>query len=148
MTRVLQLVVDQEYRRKGIASTLLRSIWGFSDDFAWGLASANPCTVKTLESATFRKCSTEYISNNLDAVKLIGADTTFVDADAYKVDKNTAQVDTHFFADNTDYSRNVDCSRYLGELQPGHEWLAFTFREQPILREKFHQHFTRMMRGY
>ncbi len=64
-------------------STLLHSIWGFSDDFAWGLASANPCTVKTLESATFRKCNTDFIQKNIDAIKMIGKDTTFVPDDAY-----------------------------------------------------------------
>lgn len=29
---VVQLVVDERYRRRGIASTLLHAIWGFSDD--------------------------------------------------------------------------------------------------------------------
>ena len=148
ITWVLQLVVHKDYRRQGIASTLLRSIWGFSDDFAWGLASANPCTVKTLESATFRKCDTEFIVKNLDIIKIIGKDTTFVDDDAYVVDKNMSQVNTRFFADNSDYSYDRDCSRYLGELRPGHEWLAFTFREQPISRDSFNRHFSRMMKGY
>ena len=64
MTWIVQLVVDSKYRRRGIASTLLRSIWGFSDDYAWGLATANPCTVKTLESATMRKCKPKIISRH------------------------------------------------------------------------------------
>ena len=148
MTWVLQLVVDRQYRRRGIASTLLHSIWGFSDDFAWGLASANPCTVKTLESATFRKCNTRFISKNIDAIRMIGKDTTFVRDDAYLVGNKVSQVDTAFFADNSDYSKDMECEEYLGELQPGYEWLAFTFREQKINTEKYRKHFTRMMSGY
>lgn len=101
-----------------------------------------------MESATFRKCDTEFIVKNLDIIKIIGKDTTFVDDDAYVVDKNMSQVNTRFFADNSDYSYDRDCSRYLGELRPGHEWLAFTFREQPISRDSFNRHFSRMMKGY
>ena len=52
ITWVVQLVVDIAYRGKGIASRILQSIWGFSDDFAWGLATTNPCTIKALENAT------------------------------------------------------------------------------------------------
>ena len=148
MTWVLQLVVDRKYRRQGIASTLLHSIWGFSDDFAWGLASANPCTVRTLESATFRKCNTAYISKNLDAIRMIGRDTTFVEDNAYLVEHGISQVNTRFFVDNSAYSKDMECERYLGELKPGHEWLAFTFREQRINTEKYRTHFTRMMDGY
>ena len=43
---VLQLVVHKDYRKQGIAKTLLHSIWGFSDDYAWGLATSNALTVK------------------------------------------------------------------------------------------------------
>lgn len=148
MTWVLQLVVDREYRRQGIASTLLHSIWGFSDDFAWGLASANPCTVKTLESATFRKCNPSVIQKNIDAIRMIGKDTTFVGDDSYIVGNQISQVNTAFYADNSDYSNGMDCEEYLGKLKAGHEWLAFTFREQKINTEKYRSHFTRMMEGY
>ena len=148
ITWVLQLVVDRSYRRRGIASTLLHSIWGFSDDFAWGLASANPCTVKTLENATFRKCNTKYIKRNFEAIRMIGKDTTFVRDNAYKIGDKISQVYTNFFADNSDYVKDMECEKYLGKLNPGHEWLAFTFREQNINYDKYRNHFTRMMRGY
>ena len=153
MTWVVQLVVDKDYRRRGIASRLLRSIWGFSDDFAWGLASANPCTVKTLESVTFRKCKWKYICENMDAIQAIGADTSFVADDSYVVGEAISQVNTQFFADNSDYIKEIDYEKELGKLRPGHEWLAFTFREQPINRRSFNTHFGRMMidlanRGY
>ncbi len=145
ITWILQLVVNREYRRQGIASTLLRSIWGFSDDFAWGLASVNPCTVKTLESATFRKCDTSFIRKNIDAIRAIGKDTTFVKDDAYVIREGISQVNTAFYADNSDYAKGQGCADYLGELRKGHEWLAFTFKEQRINSEKYRKHFTKTM---
>lgn len=142
MTWVLQLVVNKEYRKQGIASTLLRSIWGFSDDYAWGLATANPCTVKTLESATFRKCRPLVIKKNLRAIKLIGNDTTFVKADAYSVTNRSSQVNTQFFVDNSEFKINdTTCDKYLGELKPGYEWLAFTFQKQAIQMKSYKKHF-------
>ncbi|MGN0389517.1 MAG: GNAT family N-acetyltransferase [Wujia sp.] len=142
MTWVLQLVVDKNYRKQGIASTLLRSIWGFSDDFAWGLATANPCTVRTLESATFRKCKPTVIRKNLRAVKLIGNDTGFVNEQKYYVTNSASQVNTGFFVDNSEFEINEDtCDKYLGTLKPGYEWLAFTFQSQSIQLEKYKKHF-------
>lgn len=145
MTWVLQLVVHRDYRKKGIASTLLRSIWGFSDDFAWGLASANPCTVHTLESATFRKCKPDIIKRNLRAIRLIGNDTTFVDMNAYIVNSASSQVNTHFYVDNSEYAHDPECERSLGKLRPGHEWLAFTFRTQGIQKDKYEKHFNEIV---
>lgn len=145
ITWVLQLVVDKNYRKRGIASTLLRSIWGFSDDYAWGLATANPCTVKTLESATFRKCRPVVIRKNLRAIKLIGNDTTFVASDAYDVTNCTSQVNTGFFIDNTEFNVEDSCEKYLGKLKPGYEWLAFTFQNQSIQINKYRKHFNEMV---
>lgn len=141
MTWVLQLVVNRDYRRQGIASTLLRSIWGFSDDYAWGLASANPCTVRTLESATFRKCEPAIIQRNLEPIKLIGKDTSFVPEDAYVVNDTSSQVNTHFFVDNSEFGLDLECEKSLGALSPGYEWLAFTFKEQAIQQDKYEAHF-------
>lgn len=141
ITWVLQLVVDKNYRKQGIASTLLRSIWGFSDDYAWGLATANPCTVKALESATFRKCRPSVIKKNLRAIKLIGNDTTFVAPNAYDVTNCTSQVNTGFFIDNSEFNVKDSCEKYLGKLKPGYEWLAFTFQNQKIQLDKFQKHF-------
>ena len=77
MTWVLQLVVADHYRRFGIGSTLLYSIWGMSNDFAWGLATANPCTVKALEGATFRKCDSAVIHKNIKYIKQLAKETGF-----------------------------------------------------------------------
>lgn len=145
MTWVLQLVVDKSYRKMGIASTLLRSIWGFSDDYAWGLASANPCTVKTLESATFRKCKPKKIKNELKAIRTIGNDIPFIDDESYEVTNSSSQVNSHFFVDNSEYLPEPEFERTLGKLREGHEWLAFTFRSQGIQRDMYMKHYDELV---
>lgn len=145
MTWVLQLVVDSNYRRRGIASTLLRSIWGFSDDYAWGLATTNPCTVKTLESATFRKCKPEIINKHLRAIRAIGADISFVKDASFAVTGSSSQINTQFFVDNHDFSDDDGCEKQLGRLRSGYEWLAFTFRDQGIQGDSYQKHFADMV---
>ena len=104
MTWVLQLVVAEKYRMCGIGSTLLYSIWGMSNDFAWGLATANPCTVKALENATLRKCDPKYIKKNIEYLKMLAEETGFVKTDSYCVDDNKSVVNTNFFVDNSEYA--------------------------------------------
>ncbi len=145
MTWVLQLVVDTRYRRRGIASTLLRSIWGFSDDYAWGLATTNPCTVKTLESATFRKCKPETMLKHIRAIRTIGADISFVKDAPYNVTRSSSQINTDFFVDNHDFTKDDTCEKQLGKLKSGHEWLAFTFCDQGIQNESYRKHFSDMV---
>lgn len=143
MTWIVQLVVNKDYRKMGIAGKLLRSIWGFSDDFAWGLATANPCTVKTLESATMRKCKPAIIEKHLKDISLIGKDIGFVEDGALEVDKNSSQINSHFDVDNSSFEGKEEYENRLGVLKPGREWLAFTFREQKIsktiYKSKFNQ---------
>lgn len=148
MTWVLQLVVADGYRKYGIGSQLLHSIWGFSNDFAWGLATANPCTIKALESATFRRCDPLYIKDNLKYIKRLADEIHFVDTEEYIVDeRNGSFVNTEFFVDNAEY---VDAYKQipdwkLGKLEPGYEWLAFTFREQHVDKQSFEKHFSKML---
>ena len=71
ITWVVQLVVDSDHRGNGIASRLLQSIWGFSNDFAWGLATTNPSTIKALENATFRKVSAKEIKDHLSELEQV-----------------------------------------------------------------------------
>ena len=146
MTWVLQLVVDDRYRRQGIASTLLRSIWGFSDDFAWGLATANPCTVKTLENATFRKCKPEVIKKEVSKLKLIAKDTSFVTDEDFVITNMMSQVNSHFFIDNSEFLKDKYCEEKLGKLRPGHEWLAFTFQRQSIQMDQYIKHFDQFVK--
>ena len=147
MTWVLQLVVSEKHRKHGIGSRLLYSIWGMSDDFAWGLATANPCTVKALENATLRKCDPVCIKKNLTEIKKLAGEVGFAAEDKYYVTDERSVVDTGFFVDNAEFMtayQSITDWR-LGELQPGYEWLAFTFREQPIDKEKQSRHFEEML---
>lgn len=130
---VIQIVVNSKYRRCKIGRTLLYSIWGFSDDSAWGLATANPYTVQTLESATFRRVLPEEIYKHLDQIKELGKNVAFVEK--YLVNKEESLVDTGFFIDQSKVPEDIKTYQgewELGTLKPGHEWLAFTFQDQPI----------------
>lgn len=141
MTWVLQLVVDQNYRKRGIASTLLRSIWGFSDDYAWGLATTNPCTIKTLESATFRKFKPTMVRKHMKAIRLIQEDISFAKGQDIYASNSTIQLNSHFFVDNREFIKGNEFHKRFGKLRPGYEWLAFTFQTQGIQKEQYQKHF-------
>ncbi len=147
MTWVLQLVVAEEYQKNGIGSTLLYSIWGMSNDFAWGLATANPCTVKALEGATLRKCDPAYISKNLEYIKKLAQEVNFAGPDDYTVDTDHSLINTGFYVDNKEYVNAYKKIKgwKLGDIPAGYEWLAFTFREQKADDEKQKKHFEQLM---
>lgn len=132
---VLQLVVDKRYRGRGIGSKLLFSAWGFSDFFAWGLATANAITLKTLEAATWRKITVQAIADNIDTLEEIMESVPFVDKKSVKLSTRNSQIFSNFFpeleASNHASPLKVYTTR-LGKIKPGHEWLAFTFSTQPI----------------
>ena len=65
---VVQLLVHHLYRKRKIATRLLQSAWGFSDYHAWGLATTNALTVKTLESVTWRQVDPLIIIKHLDEI--------------------------------------------------------------------------------
>ncbi len=145
MTWIVQLVVNRNYRKQGIASRLLKSIWGFSNDYAWGLATANPCTVKTLESATMRKCSPAFIEEHLKEISLIGKDIGFVKDGSLEVTDNSSQINSHFDVDNSSFDGKEEFEERLGALKPGREWLAFTFRDQKIEEEIYKKNFENLI---
>ncbi len=137
---VVQLVVHNEYRRKGIGSALLYSIWGFSNYYAWGIVTSNPCTVKTLEKATARKCSVGAIIQNKNFLKKeVLANIRFLNEtrDHWVVKNDGDAVESRIrtgFAtsrlESSDAQRDVE-SR-LGRIGPQDEWLAFIFNSQKV----------------
>ena len=141
MTWIVQLVVDIDYRKRGIAGTLLRSIWGFSDDYAWGLATANPCTVKTLESATMRKCKPKVIKRHVKDICKLQEDVAFAKGADIEISHTLSQINTHFDVDNSKFAGLKIYERRLGRLKPGREWLAFTFQDQAIQRDIYIEKF-------
>ena len=137
---VVQLVVHREYRRRGIGGTLLYSIWGFSDYYAWGIVTSNPCTVKTLEKATCRQCSVlETIRNKNFLSREVLATIRFLNEtrDRWVVNCNDGLVEsrirTGFATDRlekTDALAEIELR--LGRIGPQDEWLAFTFNSQAV----------------
>lgn len=132
---VLQLVVDNHYRGKKIGSRLLLSAWGFSDFYAWGLATANAITLRTLEAATWRKISIQTIADNLPLLEQLMEEVPFVDRQSVHLTSSRSQIFSNFYpeleASNTDEKLKVYTAK-LGAIEPGYEWLAFTFSSQPM----------------
>ncbi len=132
-TWVTQLVVHRSYRKRGIATRLLQSVWGFSNYYAWGLATANALTVRALESATWREVSPEVVENHLEIIKTLCQKIPYFKEEDLVVNSAISQIDSHFFPQR---KRNVFEEVYverLGKLPAGYEWLAFTFRSQKML---------------
>jgi len=132
---VLQLVVDSQYRGQKIGSRLLFSAWGFSDFYAWGLATANAITLKTLESATWRQISISDITDNLPVLEQLMEDVPFVDKKAVRLTSKKSQIFSNFYPELESSNKSEKLRIYttkLGEIEPGYEWLAFTFASQPM----------------
>nr|VFJ95687.1 MAG: Acetyltransferase (GNAT) family protein [Candidatus Kentron sp. LFY] len=141
---VTQLVVHEDYRNQGIAKRLLFSIWGLSNDFAWGLLTANPYAIRALEKATRRRCSPERIAINQRKLFNIARENL---GGYYGIDKESARIvgetgskiDTRFFVDHSRIPEMVEGASsngvpwVLGELEEGWEWFAFTFNDQEQL---------------
>lgn len=130
---VIQLVVHVEYRQHSIGSKLLHSVWGFSNDYAWGLATSNPLTVKTLESATVRKANPAEIDQRKKIIYELVQDITFVEAKNINIDTSQSNVFNEFYVDQSNLNNLLKAYEekwVLGPLNEGFEWLAFTFRDQ------------------
>jgi len=143
---VTQLVVDTKYQNKKIASTLLGGVWAFSDNFAWGLVSANPFAIRALEAATRRRCDRALIKERLPTVRSIVSSAADYLADADLIVDNTQCVgNTGFFLDHSNVAAMLkDASAtfpwQLGDLNEGEEWLGVTFASQqprPLSFEEF-----------
>jgi len=129
---VVQLVVAEAYRHRGIASTLLHAVWGFSDYYAWGIVSSNVFTIEALESATFRKTSPGVMAEGAQWLRQeVLAAISFLASAEWRVSESESVVNSHFYTDRSDFkpsTRNV--TERLGPLAEGEEWLAVVFRHQ------------------
>lgn len=137
---VTQLVVHHSYRNRGVATRLLQSAWGFSDYFAWGLATTNAVTVKTLESVTWRKVDPIVIGSHLDEIGTLCDEIVFADKKNLRVDDNKSQIFTNFYPEFQKLKNSlteVYVSR-LGAIEDGCEWLAFTFQHQNMVFDEKH----------
>lgn len=135
MTWVIQLVIDKKYRRHQVAKKLLFSIWGFSNDRAWGLATTNPVTIKTLESATMRKVSLSAMQKNINLIKQIAQKIDFVKETEIFISSENSVVNSTFFVSHEDIPDLIAAygeNWVFGNLEEGYEWLAFVFSGQEI----------------
>jgi SAM-dependent methyltransferase len=133
---IIQLVVDKRYRKKSIGKRLLLSVWGFSNDRAWGLATTNPLTIKTLESSTFRNVSFSAMQKNEKIIKQIGNKVPFIPEQTIEITKHNAVVNTNFYVNHRPIKSLIRAygkkKWQYGELPEGYEWLAFVFQGQEI----------------
>ena len=137
---VTQLVVHHSYRNRGVATRLLQSAWGFSDYFAWGLATTNAVTVKTLESVTWRRVDPVVIGSHLEEIGMLCDEIVFADEKNLRIDDNKSQIFTDFYPEFQKLRNSltdVYVSR-LGAIEDGCEWLAFTFQHQDMVFDEKH----------
>lgn len=135
---VTQLVVHEEYRHKDIAKKLLHSIWGFTDNFAWGIVSANPYAIRALEKTTRRRSDPKRIKHNLRKLISLGIEhLPYINANTETfVTNEVSKINTQFYVDHSDVEEMIEnvvtdtVPWTLGKLDEGWEWLAFTFRDQ------------------
>ncbi len=135
---VLSLVVSKEYRKQGIATKILQSIWIFSTDYAWGLATPNPMTVYTLEKATRRVIDLNCIAKEKSLLKAIQSKFRhYLQKDM--LDNNYEKhslVNTNFPIINraNKYIKKYETVSkrkwHLGKFIKGYEWIAITFQHQ------------------
>ena len=131
---VVQLVVAKGYRKHGIASTMLHSVWGFSNYYAWGIVTSNAFTVEALEAATFRRTNPKLVAERIEWLKReVLANIPFMATAAVCVNEHSSRMATNFFTDRTNPSAAaLALAQRLGELPEGEEWLAMVFRDQPL----------------
>lgn len=135
---VTQLVVHEDYRHNDIAKSLLFSIWGFTNDFAWGIISANPYAIRALEKATRRRSDPIRIKHNIRKLLSLGIEHVPYMSKEIKhfITEESSRVNTQFYQDLSQLENmlgNVtteDVPWKLGKLEEGWEWLAFTFQDQ------------------
>ena len=132
---VTQLVVHSDYQNDLVGSTILRSIWGFSNHFAWGIASANPFAVRALEKATKRHYSHGYMKRSLPTVKKVLSEVSYLKDCDIELSRERCVINTSFKQDLSQlpqrlYDANAKRLWKLGNIKLGEEWLAVTFRDQ------------------
>lgn len=131
---VIQLVVLEAHRHRGIATMMLHSIFGFSDCYAWAVVTSSPCTIEALESATFRRGGPGRIAQDRELItrEVLDAVPFLAKAD-WQADENRTILNTSFWTDRSDVlDGQTDVRGRYGELPEGCEWLAVVFRDQEL----------------
>ena len=96
---VTQFVVHTDYQNQLVGSQILKSIWGDSQDFAWGIASANPFAIRALEKATRRRCSPVHMLKHRSAIDAIISRIPYLHGRERHLGKLQSTIDTKFDQD-------------------------------------------------
>lgn len=143
VTWVTQLVVHSDHQNRGVAKTMLNSIWGFSDHYAWGIASANPYAIRALEKATKRRCRPKVIAKQAAPVlAAAGGRIGYLHGRRYDCAAGRSVIDTEFHQDHSlvperlrQATASTDGEKWLlGQINPGEEWLGLTFNSQKQIK--------------
>jgi len=131
---VVQLVVSEEHRHRGIAKAMMHCIWGFSDYYAWAVVTSSPCTVEAIESATFRRVKPSRIMQDTELFKSeILPEVPFLSTAEWIADGTKSIVNTMFWTSRSNIQEGrTDVKGRIGTLPEGHEWLAIVFRDQEL----------------
>lgn len=131
---VVQLVVDEDYRRRGIASTLLHAIWGFSDYYCWGIVTSNVFTIESLEAATFRRACPEKMEKHQNFIREeILSGIGFLKNAEWRITNSESVIDSNFYTDRSQRPASASMMESrMGVLPEGSEWLAVVFRDQRL----------------
>ena len=121
-----------------MGKTLLFSIWGMSNHFAWGLVTASPYAVRALEKATRRRCLPARIKRNNRKLQQLGCEHVRYINEQTRTDVDPARscIQTDFYLDHSDLGTMIarvtsdEKPWLLGSLPEGWEWFAFTFSDQ------------------
>lgn len=135
ITWVTQFVVHTEHRKKGLGTRLLRAVWSQSNQYAWGLVTANPFAVRALENATLRRCNLDIIKKNWSKLHDVSAPYLEYVKGATFSNSNSTAINTKFPIDHSDTNialNNLATEWMLGGIGESEEWAAFTFREQSL----------------
>ena len=135
---VTQLVVHEAYRQQNTGKTLLFSIWGLSNHFAWGLLTANPYAVRALEKATRRRCLPARIQRSSRKLQQLGLTHVPYVTERTDIEVRTdrSRIHTDFFLDHSELEAMLTRATtdekpwLLGSIEEGWEWFAFTFFDQ------------------
>jgi len=129
---VVQLVVDEAHRHRGIAKTLLHAAFGFSDYYAWAIVTSSPCTIAALEAATFRRGNLARMKADADFIgDEIMSRIPFLAGVSPEISLRGSRVNSGFFTDRTiEQPGTADAVARYGCLPEGYEWLAVVFSDQ------------------
>ena len=129
---VVQLVVDEAHRHRGIAKSILHAAFGFSDYYAWAIVTSSPCTIAALEAATFRYGNRNRIRQDVEFLRSeVFTKIDFLSSVVPEVSERYCRVNSGFFTDRSKPQPDwTSVAERYGELPEGYEWLSVIFRDQ------------------